>query len=257
MLRFRTRSSAGAATAPTRRIARERYRLSRGLSGSSSWRVWRRAGPVERSHVERRARPWDGRAAAGAVHGPGGSGAGRVPGRLQRPDPRRVPVRPAPVRGLVHRTAPDAVRGAPGGHRAVRSPPRGSRPRAGDGRSPVVHDRLLLPLCRAGGPHRTVGERAEGPIFCGDDGRRLDRHAVGRIVRRLAKRAGIAKPVGPHTLRHAFITAALDAGVPLRDVQEAASHADPRTTMRYDHGRVSLDHHVTYVVSAFLAGAAR
>jgi integrase/recombinase XerD len=29
-------------------------------------------------------------------------------------------------------------------------------------------------------------------------------------------------------LRHAFITAALDAGVPLRDVQEAASHADPR-----------------------------
>lgn len=79
-----------------------------------------------------------------------------------------------------------------------------------------------------------VGERAEGPIFCADDGRRLDRHAAGRIVRRLAKRSGITKPVGPHTLRHAFITAALDAGVPLRDVQEAASHADPRTTMRYD-----------------------
>jgi len=33
-------------------------------------------------------------------------------------------------------------------------------------------------------------------------------------------------------LQRAFITAALDAGVPLRDVQEAASHADPRTTMR-------------------------
>jgi hypothetical protein len=42
-------------------------------------------------------------------------------------------------------------------------------------------------------------------------------------------------------LRHGFITAALDAGVPLRDVQEAASHADPRTTMRYDRARVSLD----------------
>lgn len=92
-----------------------------------------------------------------------------------------------------------------------------------------------------------VGERAEGPIFVGDDGRRLDRHAAGRIVRRLAKRAGITKPVGPHTLRHGFITAALDAGVPLRDVQEAASHADPRTTMRYDRGRVSLDRHATYV----------
>ncbi|HEY5985428.1 MAG TPA: tyrosine-type recombinase/integrase, partial [Streptosporangiaceae bacterium] len=41
--------------------------------------------------------------------------------------------------------------------------------------------------------------------------------------------------------RHAFITAALDAGVPLRDVQEAASHANPRTTMRYDRARASLD----------------
>jgi site-specific recombinase XerD len=51
-------------------------------------------------------------------------------------------------------------------------------------------------------------------------------------VRRVAGRAGIDKRVGSHTLRHAFITAALDAGVPLRDVQEAASHADPRTTMR-------------------------
>ncbi len=50
---------------------------------------------------------------------------------------------------------------------------------------------------------------------------------------------------------------ALDAGVPLRDVQEAASHADPRTTMRYDRARVSLDRHATYVVAAFLAGAAR
>jgi integrase/recombinase XerD len=72
-----------------------------------------------------------------------------------------------------------------------------------------------------------TGERAEGPIFLAPDGRRLDRHGAGRIVRRIARRAGITKSVGPHTLRHAFITAALDAGVPLRDVQEAASHADP------------------------------
>jgi site-specific recombinase XerD len=82
-----------------------------------------------------------------------------------------------------------------------------------------------------------VGERSEGPVFLSADGRRLDRHGAGRIVRRVARRAGITKPVGPHTLRHAFITAALDAGVPLRDVQEAASHADPRTTMRYDNSR--------------------
>ena len=47
------------------------------------------------------------------------------------------------------------------------------------------------------------------------------------------------------------------AGVPLRDVQEAASHADPRTTIRYDRARGSLDRHATYIVAAYLAGAAR
>ena len=102
-----------------------------------------------------------------------------------------------------------------------------------------------------------AGERSEGPILLSGDGTRLDRHAAGRIVRRLARRAGIHKRVGPHTLRHAFITAALDAGIPLRDVQEAASHADPRTTVRCDRARVSLDRHATYIVATFIAGAAR
>ena len=107
-------------------------------------------------------------------------------------------------------------------------------------------------MCR-----RPASERSEGPVFLAADVRRLDRHGAARIVRRVTRRAGIDKPVGPHTLRHAFITAALDAGVPLRDVQEAASHADPRTTMRYDRARASLDRHATYIVAAYLAGAAR
>jgi integrase/recombinase XerD len=103
-----------------------------------------------------------------------------------------------------------------------------------------------------------IGERTSGPIFLNVDGtRRLDRHAAARIVRRLAKAAGIDKRISPHSLRHSFITAALDAGVPLRDVQEAASHADPRTTMRYDRGRGSLDRHATYIVATFVAGASR
>ena len=79
-----------------------------------------------------------------------------------------------------------------------------------------------------------IGEYTEGPIFLTADGRRLERHGAGRIGRCIARRATISKPIGPHTLRHVFITAALDAGVRLRDVQEAASHADPRMTMRYD-----------------------
>jgi site-specific recombinase XerD len=102
-----------------------------------------------------------------------------------------------------------------------------------------------------------IGERRSGPILTTAAGGRLDRHGAARIVRRVARRAGVDKPIGPHTLRHAFITAALDAGVPLRDVQEAASHTDPRTTMRYDRARVSLDRHATYIVSTFIAGASR
>jgi integrase/recombinase XerD len=53
-----------------------------------------------------------------------------------------------------------------------------------------------------------TGERTEGPLFVTADGRRLDRHGAARIVRRVTRRAGIAKHVSPHTLRHAFITAA-------------------------------------------------
>ena len=54
-----------------------------------------------------------------------------------------------------------------------------------------------------------------------------------------------------------LLSTSLDAGVPLRDVQEAASHADPRTTIRYDRARGSLDRHATYIVAAYVAGAAR
>ena len=72
-----------------------------------------------------------------------------------------------------------------------------------------------------------AGERVDGPIFLSSDGRRLDRHGAARIVRRVAVRAGITKPVGPHTLRHAFITAALDVGVP-----SAMSRKPPRTPTR-------------------------
>jgi integrase/recombinase XerD len=99
-----------------------------------------------------------------------------------------------------------------------------------------------------------ISKRTSGPLFRAADGRRLDRHGAARVVRRVTRRGGISKQVSPHTLRHAFITAALD--VPLRDVQEAASHADPRT-MRYDRARTSLDRHATYIVATYIAGAAR
>jgi integrase/recombinase XerD len=42
-----------------------------------------------------------------------------------------------------------------------------------------------------------VGERTEGPIFLAADGRRLDRHGAGRVVRRIARRAGISSLPDP------------------------------------------------------------
>jgi integrase len=119
----------------------------------------------------------------------------------------------------------------------------------------VERGHRTLAIVRKGGKHVTIpiaprtsraldlyiADRTTGPIFLGANGGRMDRYAADRMVKRLVKRAGIAKRISPHSLRHSFITAALDAGVPLRDVQEAASHADPRTTMRYDRARRSLD----------------
>ena len=54
-------------------------------------------------------------------------------------------------------------------------------------------------------------------------------------------------------LRHTFVTTMPDAGVDLRDVQIAAPHADPRTTMRYDRARKNLDRHPNYILAACMA----
>jgi integrase/recombinase XerD len=69
----------------------------------------------------------------------------------------------------------------------------------------------------------------------------------------------------PHTLKRLLpgtfqdqvqitaVTTMLDAGVDLRDVQIAARHADPRTTMRYDRARKNLDRHPNYILAAYMA----
>jgi integrase len=98
-----------------------------------------------------------------------------------------------------------------------------------------------------------VGERREGPILLRQDGQRLDRRTAHRRVRSMGKRAGLDL-VHPHMLRAGFIMAALDAGVPLREIQVAARHSDPRTTTVYDRRRQDLDRHAAYVVVAFVAG---
>jgi integrase/recombinase XerD len=52
-----------------------------------------------------------------------------------------------------------------------------------------------------------------------------------------------------------LLSTSFDAGVDLRDVQIAARHADPRTTMRYDRARTNLDRHPNYILAAYMSSA--
>ncbi len=76
--------------------------------------------------------------------------------------------------------------------------------------------------------------RNSGLLVLANDGGPLNRFQATRAIRRLTRAADITKHISPHSLRHTAVTLALDAGVPLRDVQDMAGHADPRTTRRYD-----------------------
>lgn len=96
-------------------------------------------------------------------------------------------------------------------------------------------------------------DRPSGPLILRRDGSRMTRRSAARVVARATTAAGIGKHVSPHDLRAAAITAALDSGIPLRDVQTMARHADPRTTEIYDRGRRDIDRHGAYILASYLA----
>jgi integrase/recombinase XerD len=126
----------------------------------------------------------------------------------------------------------------------------------------------LAPRTRAA-VEQAVAGRDDGPLLRNRWGNRMSRNNVAAAVARLAREAGIGRRMTPHTLRHTAITAALNASRPrsanvvvgattgahLRDVQDFARHADPKTTMRYDRNRHSLDRHATYAIAQYIAGS--
>jgi site-specific recombinase XerD len=90
----------------------------------------------------------------------------------------------------------------------------------------------------------TAGRR-KGPLLITSTGARLTRQHAGKLIKRMGEQIGLPD-LHPHALRHGFVTLSLDEGASLRDVQDAARHADPRTTRRYDKNRNSLNRHPTH-----------
>ena len=74
-----------------------------------------------------------------------------------------------------------------------------------------------------------------GRLLLNARGRPLSRVGAWGILKRAARRAGLAKRVTPHTLRHSFATHLLEGGADLRAVQEMLGHADLATTQIYTH----------------------
>ena len=107
------------------------------------------------------------------------------------------------------------------GHRVLHLVGKGNKPATMPLTVPVLR---VLEACR--------GDRNEGALVLRPvSGKPIDRRDCYRMVARIARAAGIPRHISPHSLRHAAITNALDAGVPLRDA------ADPRPPRRSAHHR--------------------
>jgi integrase/recombinase XerD len=98
------------------------------------------------------------------------------------------------------------------------------------------------------GPGVEEWRQLTGPLLATATGGRLRQGHLWELVRRLActARVGGWEQLSPDCLRHSAITFDLDAGAPLRHVQDYAGHKDPPTTRRYDHSRDSLDRNAAY-----------
>lgn len=72
-------------------------------------------------------------------------------------------------------------------------------------------------------------------VFINKNGAKISRQMVFKILKNLAKKAGIEKDISPHTLRHSFATNLLNNGADLRVIQELLGHENLETTEIYSH----------------------